>query len=80
MMFKDAKRTNFVVGQTVEVVDNSGMCASIGATAIVEDINEIFLIVKWKTSSKTQMDGAYFLHHFKPKFVRDEQLLFAFMD
>lgn len=85
MKFKDAKRTNFVVGQVVEVVDNDGMVASLGATAVVAEANYGFkgynlIGVIWKTNSNNQMDGGYQSYHFKPKSVRGEQLIFDFME
>ena len=70
----------FKVGQIVEVVNNSGMRASLGATAVIEDITDEFLIVIWRTHFNFQMNGAYFPHHFKPALRKNQQLLFSFME
>lgn len=75
----------FKVGQTVEVVDNYGMVASVGATAIVIKANYDFygktlVDVVWKTHFGRQMNGGYQSYHFKLKFVRGEQLLFSFYE
>lgn len=74
----------FKVGQTVELVANSGMVAELGATAIVKrlyDYNNTSLIkVVWKTGFGHQMNGGYESYRFKPFFRKNEQLLFEFME
>lgn len=75
----------FKVGQTVEVVDNCGMAAEIGATAVVTSVayafcDRIVIDVVWKTNYNNQMNGTYSALHFKPTFRKHQQLLFAFMD
>lgn len=69
----------FKVGQTVELINNSGMDASLGATAIVKDMWGGFLRIRWKTDYGRSRNGAYFSSRFKPKHVRGEQFLFPFM-
>jgi len=74
----------FKVGQIVEVVNNSSMCVSIDATAVVTKANHDFMgydliDVAWKTNSGNQMNGGYPSYYFKLKSVRGEQLMFAFM-
>lgn len=75
----------FKVGQTVEVVNNDGMVASLGATAVVIKASHDWyghnlIDVEWKTNYNSQMNGVYHSSHFKPKSVRGEQLLFNFME
>lgn len=70
----------FKIGQRVELVDNSGMCASIGAIAVIHDMESSFINVLWKTRSNGQSNGGYFLWHFKPAIKKNEQLLFDFME
>lgn len=85
MKFKDAKRTNFVVGQTVKVVDNNGMVAPLGATAVVTMANHIFMghdmiDVAWKTNFNNQMGGIYHSYHFESIHKKGQQLIFSFME
>jgi len=76
----------FNVGQIVELVDNSGMVAELGATAVVTKSNYNYtdyyslIEVVWKTNFGCQVNGAYFVHYFKPYFRNGEQLLFSFMN
>ena len=75
----------FNVGKIVEVVNNDGMCASLGATAVVTKAEYDFIIsdlidVEWKTLSKGQWDGGYSSYHFKPLPIKNQQLLFSFMN
>lgn len=69
----------FRVGQIVELVDNHGMSAQLGADAIVEKMWGEFLNVQWRTNYGCSSSGSYFLSRFKPKFKKNEQLLFSFM-
>ena len=68
----------FVVGQTVMLIDNGGMNALVGSTAVIECIDDEFLYVTWTTAQR-QSDGAYYPFHFKPIPRKNQQLLFAFM-
>lgn len=75
----------FKVGQMVKVVKNSGIVASLGATAIVTKtkrkyMNYNLIDVAWKTNSNNQEDGGYQLWHFEPAIGKNEQLLFSFME
>lgn len=69
----------FKIGQTVELIDNNGMSAQLGATGVVEDVCGVFLYIQWKTDYGRSISGAYFLHRFKPYFRKNQQLEFAFM-
>ena len=71
----------FKKGQIVEVVNNDGMAAEVGATAKVVDICKGAIFLQWKTRSNNQMDGMYFLNRgkFKPTSQKGQQLLFSFM-
>lgn len=69
----------FKIGQTVTLIDNSGMNALVGSTAVIKRIDDEFLYVMWITP-QTQSDGAYYPYHFEPKSVCGEQFLFAFME
>lgn len=73
----------FKAGQTVEVVNNSGMVASLGATAVVKRVykfcNHDLIDVVWKTDFNNQMDGGYHSYHFEYLLRKNEQLLFSFM-
>ena len=76
---------DFKVGQTVKLVDKSGMVAEIGATAEVIKTNFDFygsnlIDVVWKTNFGRQMNGGYSAYHFKPVLRKNQQLLFAFME
>ena len=76
---------DFKVGQMVEVVNNDGMCASLGATAVVTKerynfISADLIDVEWKTLYRNQMNGGYSSYHFKSLPRKNEQLLFTFMD
>ena len=75
----------FKVGQTVEVINKSGMVALLGATAVVIKSNHDFIgsdliDVVWKTNSNNQMNGGYRSSHFKPMVQKHQQLLFSFME
>lgn len=70
---------NFKVGQIVKLVNNEGMIAPIGATAVVKKVSTYYLGVVWKGYCNGQRDGGYYFHQFKPKVMRGEQLLFSFM-
>lgn len=75
----------FRVGQTVVLIDNYNMVASLGATAVVTDVdtgkryNMKLIDVEWKTNSNRQMNGGYEPYHFEPLLKKNEQLLFSFM-
>lgn len=74
----------FRVGQIVEVIDNHGMAASLGATAVATKANHDWynhelIDVVWKTNSNNQMDGGYESYHFKSALRKGQQLLFNFM-
>lgn len=74
----------FKVGQKVELINNNGMAASLGATAVVTKIHFdwygcTLLDVVWKTNFNNQMNSGYESYHFKPMFREGQQLLFAFM-
>ena len=72
----------FRIGQMVELVDNEGMAAKVGATAIVKMIGTSFIDVVWKRDSKwnKQGDGGYYPKDFRPIFRKNQQLLFSFME
>ncbi|KKN73109.1 hypothetical protein LCGC14_0404180 [marine sediment metagenome] len=73
----------FKVGQKVELVNNSGMAAPKGAIAIVKEIvggYNSFLKVVWIGDVNYQMSGHYTTCKFKPLVVKNQQLLFSFMD
>ncbi len=71
----------FKVGQTVELINNSGMAAPLGATAIVVGgiVYGNCVNVVWKGNVRNQMNGNYKLSGFRALPVRGEQLLFSFM-
>lgn len=71
----------FKKGQIVELVNNEGMSADVGATAVVIGTSTGGIFVQWKTLSNNQMDGMYLLcqGRFKPLIRKNQQLLFAFM-
>lgn len=70
----------FKVGQIIELINNDGMAAEVGATAIVKNVTSSCLGVVWKTKSRCQMDGFYMLSQFKPTSVKGQQFLFSFME
>lgn len=75
---------HFKVGQIVKVVNNRGMVASIGATAVVIKANHDFIghdlvDVVWETRFNNQKNGGYESYHFKPSIEKGDQLLFEFM-
>ena len=75
----------FKVGQTVEVINKSGMVASLGATAVVTKADHDFMglsliDVVWKTNFNNQMNGGYRSYHFKSLIRKNQQLLFSFME
>ena len=74
----------FKVGETVEVINKSGMAVPLGATAKVIKTNFDFygsdlIDVVWKTNFGEQMNGGYSSWHFKPVLRKNQQLLFRFM-
>jgi len=78
----------FRIGQTVRLIENAGMSASINAEAVVTALDSKYLSVKWikghtKVSTSgnkyTQMDGEYFYTSFVPAFEAGKQLEFDFM-
>lgn len=69
----------FKVGQTVMLIDRSGMNALVGSIAVIKRIDEDFLHVTW-TTYQLQGDGGYYLYHFKPVIEKNQQLLFSFME
>ena len=69
----------FKVGQTVELVDNAGMAAPLGATAIIERVGGIYIYVVWGKGADGQGNGGYWPHQFKSAFKKNQQLLFSFM-
>ena len=73
---------DFKVGQIVELVDNSGIAANIGATAVVTGVKTQYLSVKWIRNSldDNQGNGGYYPHSFKVVSQKGKQLLFAFME
>lgn len=78
-------QSKFRVGQMVKVVDNNGMVASLGATAVVIKANHDFIgydviDVVWKTNSNNQMGGEYRSLHFESIHRKGEQLIFSFME
>lgn len=44
----------------------------------IERMDKEFLYIMW-TTPQTQSPGAYYPHHFKPLYKKNEQLLFSFM-
>jgi len=77
----------FKVGQTVKLIDNNCMTASVGATARVTRLDKEYLQVTWITGHTkvsygdvySQMDGDYNYEQFVPALEVGEQLLFNFM-
>jgi len=69
---------NFKVGQKVKLIDNNGMAADIGATAVISKIGNGWIKVVWLAHANRQMNGRYPSYHFKPAIKRGEQLLFDF--
>ena len=69
----------FKIGQTVRLINNNGLAAFIGATAVVTDLTERWLYVEWKTKHNGQGDGGYFARVFEPVIEVGEQLVFEFM-
>jgi len=72
----------FKVGQIVELVDDSGMAAGVGATAVVTGVGTQYLSVKWIRNSldDNQGNGGYCPHLFKVVSQKGKQLLFSFME
>lgn len=51
----------FRVGQLIEIINNKGMSASIGATAKIYETSRDFIYVEWQDSkSNNQCPGAYY--------------------
>jgi len=69
----------FKVGQTVELINNEGMAALLGATAIVDKVRGNYIDVVWKTRANGQEYGGYYPNQFKIIPGKNEQLLFNFM-
>ncbi len=72
----------FKVGQTVELINGNSMGADAGATAIVKHVYKTYVSVIWKRDSKwhNQGDGGYYPKDFKLVPVKNQQLLFSFME
>jgi len=70
----------FEVGQTVKVVNNNGIAAEIGATAVIYHISKEYIHLNWKTNFHFQCDGAYYPSHFIPVETYSKQLHFEFKD
>ena len=75
----------FRIGQMVEVVNNDGLAAEMGATAVVTRANYSYgrselIGVAWKTNFNGQMKGGYYIHYFRPMSRKGQQLLFSFME
>ena len=74
---------DFKVGQRVKLVDNGSMVAPRGATAVVmkaDDWLKGYIKVVWEGDANEQMDGHYSSACFKPLLVKNQQLLFKFME
>ncbi len=69
----------FKVGQTVRLINNSGMSANVGATAVIYSVSYMFLGVNWKTNSRSQCSGEYYPDKFEPVVKIGKQLVFDFM-
>jgi len=78
----------FKVGQIVKLIDNAGMAAPIGAIAVVTELCDGYIKVKWiKGHTKKsifgftcQKDGGYLLESFATALAEGEQMLFEFMN
>jgi hypothetical protein len=75
----------FKVNQTVELINNSGMAAPLGANAVVLGIvNGMYggglLRVEWEGDVNGQTPGYYSAGSFRPISVKNQQLLFDFME
>lgn len=70
----------FKIGQTVELINNDGMVAPLGAIAIVTKVMHSSVNIVWVGYVNCQMDGNYHLSHFKSLVRKNQQLLFSFMD
>ena len=71
---------DFRVGQMVKLVKAHGMGAELGATAVILRKNNEFITVSWKTHFNNQAHGSYYLTRFEPVVMKNQQLLFNFMD
>lgn len=72
----------FKTGQRVELIENDGMAADLGAVATIKGIGSKYVSVIWEKNDlrwNNQGDGGYFPHQFKPLLKKNEQLLFGFM-
>ncbi len=73
----------FHVGDKVELINNGGMAAPLGAIAIVSGkTTGVFgscIKVKWEGNVNYQMDGHYSSNNFKVLPRKNQQLLFGFM-
>ena len=70
----------FRVGQMVKLVKAHGMGAELGATAVILRKNGEFIIVSWKTHFNNQAPGSYYSTRFEPVAMKNQQLLFSFME
>jgi len=68
----------FKVGQTVMLVNRTGIRALVGSIAIIERIDKEFIYVTW-TTHQMQSDGAYYPYRFKLVIEKNQQLEFSFM-
>ena len=69
----------FVVGQKVELINNSSMSLiPLGATAKVIKYNNGFVRVVWDKHCD-QRPRSYFPSRFKSSPIKNQQLLFSFM-
>ena len=69
----------FKIGQTVKLINNDGIEADIGATAVIYKITDAYVSVHWLTNYHRQMDGGYWPHQFEPCAEVGQQLEFDFM-
>ncbi|MBE3037077.1 MAG: hypothetical protein IMZ70_08380 [Candidatus Atribacteria bacterium] len=80
----------FKIGQLLRLINNTGMCAPIGAIAkiVYRGSDSAYGVrVKWISGHTkivnnrvfSQMDGVYANYHFVPVLEVGEQLLFDFM-
>jgi hypothetical protein len=62
----------FKEGDTVELVDRTGLVAPIGATAMVNSVGGDYIYLRWDDPTIGQMDGGYYPDQFRlffPKLV-----------
>ena len=72
----------FKVGQTVKLIKADDVAAELGAAAIVKHIDDRYVSVVWVRDSKwnNQGDGGYYPDDFEAAIIKNQQLLFNFMD